>query len=98
MLDSSRILSKTPVSDKEKQYNHVQHLRDKGFEFADKAKDRIYRKHLIDNEKNRKLLIDMLQSRFPSLEIHSFDNRLCRDTGDFLIWHIDAAIYNLSDI
>lgn len=98
MLDSSRIFSKTPVSDKEKHYDHMQDLRDRGFEFADKEKDRIYQKHLVDNEKNRKLLTSMLQERFPSLKVHRFDNRSSRHTNDFLIWHIEAAIYDLADI
>lgn len=98
MLDSSRLFSKTPVTDKEKHYDHIQHLRDRGFEFADNEKDSTYRKHLIDTEKNRKLLTTMLKERFPSLQVHRIDNRVSSDTGDFLIWHIEAAIYNLGDI
>lgn len=98
MLNFSSILSTTPVSDKQKQDDHVQHLRDMGFEFADREKDKAFRKKLLDNEKNRELLICMLQKRFPSLKVHGFENQSSRDTGDFLIRYVDAVINDLADI
>lgn len=98
MLDSPRTFSKTPSSDRSASYNHKQHLIELGFEFAETEDDQVYKNHLIDNEKNRNLLINMLKTRFPSLEVHSIKNLSSRDTGQFLIWHVEASIYDLTDI
>lgn len=100
MLDSRyfRSTSQTPVSDQKSTEEHVQHLRNMGFEFADLAKDRSEKLHLIDNLNNRTLLLQMLKGRFPSLEVHGFDNKSSRDSDIFTIWHVDASIYDLSDI
>lgn len=101
MLDSRyfRSTSKTPVSDQRSTEEHVQHLRSMGFEFADFEDGRSEKLHLIDNQNNRTLLSKMLKERFPSLEIHSFDNKSSRTNPDiFTIWHVDVSIYDLSDI
>lgn len=99
MLESSSSFSKTPETDKRNKKEHIQHLRDMGFAFADFESDRYEKLKLIDNQSNRSLLIKMLKHRFPSLEVNSFNNKNCRSRDDvFTIWHVDATIYDLADI
>lgn len=99
MLNSSRVLSRTPKTDKKKKKDHIQHLRDMGFIFHDESKDSYEKLHLIDNETNRKLLLKMLKQRFPSIEVHSWTNRSAYGKSDvFTIWDFDAHIYDLKDI
>lgn len=99
MLEHYRCFSETPVTDKRSQTEHIQRLRDMGFEFADFEKGRSEKLDLIDNHKNRSLLIKMLTERFPSLEVHSFSNRSSYSSKEiFIIRHIDASIYDLTDI
>lgn len=99
MLGHRRTFGKTPATDKRNNEQHIQHLRDKGFVFDDTSEDRYEKLHLIDLPKNRKLLREMLQERFPSLEIHSFKNRACRHNEDtYIIWNLDATIHDLNDI
>lgn len=98
MLYSRSNHSKTPVTDARNRKEHIQHLRDIGFEFADLETDSYNKLYLIDNPMNRKLLITMLQERFPSIEVHSFNNKSSHVTDDFLIQDVEATIYELSDI
>lgn len=99
MLEHCRSFSKTPVTDKRSREEHIQYLREMGFEFADFEKGRSEKLDLIDNHQNRSLLIKMLTERFPSLEVHSFSNHSSYSKKEiFIIKHIDASIYNLSDI
>lgn len=99
MLDSYSRFSKTPVSDARDKQEHIQHLRDMGFEFADFENGRSEKLNLIDNPHNRLLLSKMLKERFPSIKIHSWDNKSSySDDEIFVIWHIDASIYDLKDI
>ncbi|WP_019156919.1 hypothetical protein [Robertmurraya massiliosenegalensis] len=99
MLDHYGMYSKTPVSDKRNREEHIQHLRDMGFDFADFEKSRSEKLDLIDNQNNRTLLTKMLKNRFPSLEIHKWDNRSSHSNRDiFVIWHVDAIIRDLADI
>jgi len=101
MLDMrrSRLSSKTPVTDIRKTDEHVQYLRDRGFQFADFEDDRSEKLKLIDNQNNRLLLTEMLKERFPSIKIESWDNKSSYSNDDiFIIWHVDAYIYDLGDI
>lgn len=99
MLDHFRSYSQTPETDKRNKQEHIQLLRDKGFEFADFEQDRSEKLSLIDNPHNRKLLTAMLRERFPSIQIHKWGNRCSRkDPDTFLIWNIDAMIVDLADI
>lgn len=98
MLDSY-FISDAPVTDGQTKKLHVEHLRDIGFEFADFEKGNGEKLKLIDNPTNRTLLLTMLQERFPSLEIHSFENQSSyADKNIFVIRDIKAAIYDLADI
>ncbi|MNW54193.1 hypothetical protein D3C74_317860 [compost metagenome] len=101
MLDSRsmRLLSETPVTDERNTKQHVQHLIDMGFEFTDFEDGRSEKLKLVDNQNNRTLLTKMLKERFPSIKIHQWDNRNSySDPDKFVLWHIDATIYELSDI
>ncbi|OHX41684.1 hypothetical protein [Cytobacillus oceanisediminis] len=99
MLDHYSSFSKTPETDKRNKKEHIQMLRDQGFEFADFEKGRSEKLNLIDNPINRTLLSKMLKTRFPSLEIHSWDNMSSYSDPDvFVIWHVNAYIYDLKDI
>jgi hypothetical protein len=101
MLDTRhfRSTSKTPVSDERNDKEHIQHLRDMGFEFADFEKGRSEKLHLIDNQHNRSFLTKMFRDRFPSIEIYSWDNKSSyADQDIFVIWHVDAIIRDLKDI
>lgn len=99
MLEHFTTYSKTPVSDKITQEEHIQSLRDMGFEFADFEKSRSEKLDLILNEKNCTLLTHLLQERFPSLEIHGWGNRRSYSKPEvFTIKHVDATIYDLGDI
>ncbi|MGG3871644.1 hypothetical protein [Brevibacillus laterosporus] len=101
MLESRhfRSTSQTPISDERNDKEHIQHLKDMGFEFADFEKGRSEKLSLIDNPKNRSLLTKMLKDRFPSIKIHSWDNRSSYSDPDiFTIRHIEATIYDLVDI
>lgn len=101
MLDSRYFhsTSETPASDERDTKEHIHHLREIGFEFADFEEGRSEKLRLIDNQTNRVLLTKMLKDRFPSIEITSFDNRRSYSNRDiFVIRHVDAIIRNLADI
>lgn len=99
MLDHYRSYSDTPETDKRNKNEHIQLLRDKGFEFADFGEDRSEKLSLIDNPHNRSLLTAMLRERFPSIQIRKWENRSRHNDPDvFLIWNIDASIVDLGDI
>lgn len=89
--------SQTPISDKTENETHLQNLRDKGFQFAD-GLGRGNEFYLIDNDTNRKLLLEMLRERFPSLQVHSWKNQKVGKNDDYIIRYVDFAIYNLTDI
>ena len=99
ILEHFGMYSRTPVSDERNQKEHIQHLKDMGFEFADFEKSRSEKLDLIDNPNNRSLLTKMLKERFPSLRIHEWVNRESYSKSDiFVIRHVDATIYDLVDI
>ena len=101
MLDSRyfRTTSETPVTDERNTKEHIQYLRNMGFEFADFEKGRSEKLKLIDSQKNRNLVTKMLKERFPSLEIHSWDNWSSYSNRDiFVIRHVNVSIYDLKDI
>lgn len=97
MLDRfTSMFTDTPVADRKKSGDHIQDLKDQGFEFAS-SHNREY--ELIDNQKNRELLINMLTERFPSINIISFKNwSSSTDDGTFIIREVETIIYDLHDI
>jgi hypothetical protein len=87
------------LTEKRNKKEHIQYLKDKGFEFHENSTDSSEQLHLIDKQSNRNLLAKMLRDRFPSIEIQSWNNKVSYSDGDiYTIWNVDASIYNLSDI
>jgi hypothetical protein len=97
MLDHiTSLLTATPATDRKKAGDHIQDLKDQGFEFSS-SRTRDY--ELIDNQNNRDLLINMLEQRFPSINIISFKNwSSSTDDGTFVIREVETIIYDLTDI
>lgn len=89
--------SETPESDKAENEKFIQSLRDKGFEFAT-GMGNDYELSLIDNDNNKKLLIEMLKERFPSIEVHSFKSRRIFKSNTHIIQEAEFSIYKLQDI
>lgn len=99
MLEHSIMFSKTPESDKKSLEDHIQELRDMGFDFADFEKSRSEKLDLIDNPNNRTLLTKLLKNRFPSLKIDSWVNTSSYSNPDIFVFrYVDATIYDLADI
>ncbi|MBG9730736.1 hypothetical protein ABD87_14630 [Lysinibacillus sphaericus] len=101
MLDSfTSQYSTTPVTNKHNLQTKVQYLIDKGFQFT--PKKRGYELDLIDNDKNRALVIELIKNAFPSARISEFKNYLRRTNNEkddyFVLKEIDVMIYDLSDV
>lgn len=78
---------------------HFKHLCDMGFEFDGSEKRKLSGENLLDNQKNRTLLIAMIRGRFPSVRINNIENHRCGEKPDaFFIRSINATICNLNDI
>jgi len=101
MIDSlTSRYSKTPVSDKEMLKTKVQYLTEKGFKFT--PKKRGYGLDVIDNDNNRKLIIEMIKQAFPTAKVFSFSNYLRRtnkEQDDYLVLRgVEVMIYDLNEI
>lgn len=101
MIDSlTSRYSKTPVSDKEMLKTKVQYLTEKGFQFT--PKKRGYGLDVIDNDNNRKLLIEMVKQAFPTAKIFTFSNYLRRTNNEkedyFILRGFEVMIYDLNEI
>ena len=101
MIDSlTSRYSKTPVSDKETMKTKVQYLTDKGFQFT--PKKRGYGLDVVDNDNNRKLLIEMVKQAFPTAKIFAFNNYLRRTNNEnddyFILRGVEVMIYDLNEI
>lgn len=88
----SNLFSKTPVSDKKKDKDKVQQLRDKGFTFIESDNEL----KLADTDINKKLLIDLITERFSSITIKGMET-WC-DKNESHIRYVTAYIRDLSDI
>lgn len=87
--------SSTPETDKENRETKVEYLRKKGYQLTKSGT------YLIDNDKNRTLLIEMITKSFPSAKIRSFVGRAARLKGNkevYLIDRIEVDILNIEDI
>lgn len=99
MLSLRKVISDTPITDKLNDEQHIENLRGIGFEFADFEYGDSEKLNLIDNQNNRTLLTNILRERFPSIKIHGWKNMNSYSNPDiFVIFHVDATIYDLSDI
>lgn len=90
--------SDTPVTDRKNMMTKLDYLKSKGFEFAKKRRG--YGLDIVDNDNNRKLLIEMVQEAFPSAKVFKFNNHLrsTKDLDCFVVRHMEVMIYDLSDI
>lgn len=97
MLESRRysFLSDTPETDRIETKQHVENLRQMGFEFLS---DKNGKNQVLDTDNNRKLLLKFLKDRFPSLKIHGFKNWSTDKEGVYILRHIEATIYDLQEI
>jgi hypothetical protein len=86
--------SKTPVSDKKAKESTIELLEKRGFIFVVDERDH----RLLDCDMNRKLLMDLLTVRFPSIQIQYWENRSVRKTNNFALWGINAAIMEIRDL
>lgn len=88
----SNLFSETPVSDKKKDKDKVQQLRDEGFTFIESDN----KLKLADTDTNKQLLIDLIEERFPSITIKGMQT--WRGRNESHIQYVTAYIGELSDI
>lgn len=69
--DFSSRYSDKPITSKEKHKSWIEEVKERGFKIITRKGDGAM---LIDCEDNRKMLIDMIKNRFPSVEILQFEN------------------------
>jgi len=101
MLDSLSLnYSDTPDTDKNTAKDKVQGFVDDGFMFVQYKHGR--EKDLIDCDHNRKLLLNLIKSAFPSAKVASFRNHRVmqsgEDKGKFSIRDFEVYIYDYEDI
>jgi|GEM_PF-2934168 len=101
MLESMSLrYSDTPDSDQRAALKKIQDFKDQGYVFI-KNKDE-NDKELVDCEKNRELLIELITSTFPSAIITKWENHRyvykCPDQGKFYLRSFEVIIYDYSDI
>lgn len=88
MIDSD-----TPISDKERKQMWLQSLRDRGFELHQEGREI----DLIDNDNNRRVLLELFAARMPSSLILSFSNHYTR--GEIMeMRDIEVRIRDFEDI
>lgn len=90
----SMLLSSTPVSDKEEDADKIQQLRDKGFIFTEEDREA----HLADNDTNKKLLVQLLEERFPSIRITGMETWNGRRNKEAHIRYVTAYLGELNEI
>lgn len=101
MLENHSLnFSSTPHSDKESLKEKVQRFVGQGFIFA--KNERGNDKDLIDCDKNRELLIQMIAPAFPSAKVISFRNHLYMQNGPdknkLILRDFEVHIYDYADI
>lgn len=65
------MFSKNKEADRKELQEHIQYLRDTGFEFYSNQANPVFTKDLLKTDKNEELLTQLVQSRFPSFELQS---------------------------
>lgn len=99
MLDHYRVRATSEHTTPRTRAEHIAHLQQMGFEFADFEKGRSEQLSLVDTSHNRTLLLNLLRTRFPSIVVTSWGNRNSHSYDDrFVIDRIQATIYELTDI
>lgn len=90
----SRMFSRKPVSDKKEAVDKIQQLCDKGFVLMKEGNEL----QLADNDTNKKLLINLLEERFPSIQIERIETSFGKDNQESYIESVKAYIGELHEI
>lgn len=90
----SRIFSKKPISDKKDEVDKIQQLRDRGFVLIKEDNEL----QLVDNDTNKKLLISLLEERFPSISIDRIETCFGKNNQESHIQYVTAYIGELHEI
>ncbi|MEC2973537.1 hypothetical protein P9X77_13480 [Bacillus cereus] len=90
----SRIFSKKPISDKKDEVDRIQQLRDRGFVLIKEDNEL----QLVDNDTNKKLLISLLEERFPSISIDRIETCFRKNNQESHIQYVTAYIGELHEI
>ncbi|EJQ01690.1 hypothetical protein [Bacillus cereus] len=90
----SRIFSKKPISDKKDEVDKIQQLRDRGFVLIKEDNEL----QLVDNDNNKKLLISLLEERFPSINIDRIETCFGKNNQESHIQYVTAYIGELHGI
>ncbi|MDH6427241.1 MULTISPECIES: hypothetical protein [unclassified Paenibacillus] len=90
------MFSQTPETDKAQHKSRLQQLHEEGWDigFDTHGND----PHLIDNDNNRKRLIELIESRFPSAEVVRTRNHYSNRRGHYEFRDIEVYIRDLHDI
>lgn len=93
------IHSETPVSDAKAASQWIQDLKDRGFTLRKESPDSREEQFVLYDDKNVKLLCDMIYKRFPSAKIFNINNYLAHNKKDIYEFRdIEIMVYDLSDI
>lgn len=90
----SRRFSNKPISDKKEAVDKIQGLRDKGFVLMKEGNEL----QLVANDTNKKLLISLLEERFPRIQIDTIEASFERDNQESYIKSVTAYIGELHEI
>jgi hypothetical protein len=96
MLDHISMFSDTPETDKKSKKERLQELENEGYDIV--YDDRGRSPELVDNDNNRKRLIELIEGRFPSAEIVRTRNHYSNRKGVYTFRDIEVYIYDLHDI
>lgn len=96
LLSRVPFLSENPKSDHEKLQKHIRSLRDYGFEFFESSPQGIFKSNLIDTAENRKLLNQLVLSRFPSFQMGDIQTKSLDGTA--FIMFFSGVIQDMSDL
>lgn len=80
--------------DKEEDADKIQQLRDRRFIFTEEDRE----VHLVDNYTNKRLLVQLLEERFPSIQITGMETWSGRRNREAHIRYVTAYIGELHEI
>jgi hypothetical protein len=96
MLDHISMLSETPVTDQKNAKDRLLQVVEEGYDIVYDKNDR--HPELLDNDNNRKRLIELIKGRFPSAEVVRTRNHYSSQRGVYTFRDIEVYIYDLRDI
>lgn len=88
--------SDTPVTDKKNHQTRLEKFEEDGWDivYSDSGRE----PELVDNDNNRKRLIELVESRFPSAKVVRTRNHYSDKRGLYTMRDIEVYIYDLHDI